>query len=42
MVMGLKHSTGDWMDIRHICCKNCFIFLKTPKTNEKEAGYGPF
>ena len=25
-----------------ICCKNCIVFLKSPKINKKEAGVGPF
>ena len=25
-----------------ICCKNCFVCLKRPKINKKEAGVGPF
>ena len=25
-----------------ICCQNCIACLKRPKTNEKEAGIGPF
>ena len=25
-----------------ICCKNCFVCLKRPEINEKEAGVGPF
>ena len=25
-----------------ICCKNCIVYLKRPKINEKEAGAGPF
>ena len=24
-----------------ICCKNCIVYLKRPKINEKEAGVGP-
>ena len=31
-----------WTFYTLICCKNCFVCLKRPKINEKEAGVGPF
>ena len=38
-----QHHILDGHDIfTMICCKNCIVCLKRPKTNEKEAGIGPF
>ena len=28
-VVGSNPSAGYWMDIFHICCKNCIVFIKT-------------
>ena len=53
MVMGRdSHSEGRGFESRHcildghfftyICCKNCYVCLKRPKINEKEAEVGPF
>ena len=52
MVMGRdSHSKGRGFESRHrildghfftYCCKNCYVCLKRPKLNEKEAGVGPF
>ena len=53
MVMGrYSHSEGcgfeSWHHIldgyffTYICYKNCYVCLKRPKINKKEAGVGPF
>ena len=30
-LVGSNPSTGNWMDIFHICCKKCIVCLKGPK-----------
>ena len=38
-------GTVYWMDVSFftlICFKNCMVYLKRPKINEKEAGVGSF
>ena len=53
MVMGRdSRSKGHGFESRHhildghfftyVCCKNCFVCLKSTKINEKEARVGPF
>ena len=53
VVMGRgSHSKGRGFESRYhildghfftyICCKNCDVFLKRAKINEKESGNGPF
>ena len=48
MVMGRdSRSEGRGFDLdghffTYICYKNCYVCLKRPKINEKEAGVGPF
>ena len=44
-VVGLNPGAIYWMDMTFctlIYCKNCFVCLKRPKINEKEAKVGPF
>ena len=37
-----RHRILDGHFFKYICCKNCYVCLKRPKINEKEAGVGPF